>query len=244
MSARMAHDGYTGPKDVLEGGYGYCRAYSTKYDIAEITRDLGRSYETLNVQPKVYPCCSELFSPIDATLGIVKENQLEPSEIQRIDVRGISIAADFCYNPRESKAKPLTTVDAQFSLPFAVATAIYHHRASIAEFSADQILNEHVLGLAKKTYASVDPELNSMFPGRAPAIVRITTKDGRSFDKRVDDAKGTPQNPMSHKEVEEKFRICAERVLNKETTERVIQTVAHLEKLDSIKRLTGMLAGE
>jgi 2-methylcitrate dehydratase PrpD len=243
MSSRMARDGYTGPIDVLEGKYGYCRAYSTKYDTTAITRDLGKVYETLKVQPKVYPCCSELFSPIDAALGIMKENRLEPSDVQRIDVRGISIATDFCYNPREKKTRPATNVDAQFSLPFAVATAIHHQRASLPEFSSEEIMNEQVLQLADKVYATLDQELNAMFPGRAPAIVKITTRSGKSFAARVNDSKGTPENPMNHKELEEKFRICsAAASMSHETAEEVIRTVANLEDLQSVKMLTKMLS--
>ena len=60
---------------------------------------------------------------------------------------------------------------------------------------------------------------------------------------RADFGKGSPANPMSYDEVADKFRGCA-RFANwdAERTERIVETVSHLEELESVRELTRLLA--
>jgi 2-methylcitrate dehydratase PrpD len=71
-----------------------------------------------------------------------------------------------------------------------------------------------------------------------PASVRAILKDGRSFEKTVEKAKGNPENPMSLQEIHEKYRGCCKDVLNQEATEKSLTLLQRLDQLKSIRELT------
>ncbi|MFZ9103223.1 MAG: MmgE/PrpD family protein, partial [Burkholderiaceae bacterium] len=53
-------------------------------------------------------------------------------------------------------------------------------------------------------------EVDAAYPARWIGKVTVTTKDGRSFDGRVDDPKGDPGNTLSRPELEEKMQRLSE----------------------------------
>ena len=57
---------------------------------------------------------------------------------------------------------------------------------------------------------SADPEIEKVFPALQRVIVTIHTTDGREFSTQLDYPKGDPRNPLTDKEVEEKFEALAE----------------------------------
>jgi len=53
--------------------------------------------------------------------------------------------------------------------------------------------------------------------------------------------KGTPHNPMSQSELEEKARNLTRHMLTERKLERLVETVQNVEKLDDISKLTRSL---
>ena len=67
--------------------------------------------------------------------------------------------------------------------------------------------------------------------------MKITTTDGREFEKQIDYPKGDPRNPLSDQEIEEKFDALAEPITTDESRKAIKDLVWNLEDLDSISRL-------
>jgi 2-methylcitrate dehydratase PrpD len=53
--------------------------------------------------------------------------------------------------------------------------------------------------------------------------------------------KGTPQNPLSHMEVEEKARKLTRNLLSERQLERLFETVQGLDKLSDVSRIGDLL---
>ena len=66
-----------------------------------------------------------------------------------------------------------------------------------------------------KIVVAADPEIEKVFPALQRVIVRIHTIDGREFTTQLDYPKGDPRNPLTDKEVEEKFEALAEPVMSR-----------------------------
>ena len=81
-------------------------------------------------------------------------------------------------------------------------------------------------------------------PAGAPARVEIHLKDGSIHEKTVQYAKGTIQNPMTRKELEDKFRQLVVTALSRERTEAIIATIGALETLDDLRILTAQLSSD
>ena len=86
-----------------------------------------------------------------------------------------------------------------------------------------------------------DDELDRFFPATMPTIVSVRTRDSRTFTDRADSARGTPENPMTHEEIEEKFRRMSGITVDEELSEELRRKVAGLDKLGDINELTELL---
>ena len=68
----------------------------------------------------------------------------------------------------------------------------------------------------KKIVVTADPDIEKLFPELQRVIVRIHTIDGREFTQQLDYPKGDPRNPLTDREIEEKFEALAEPVMSRE----------------------------
>jgi 2-methylcitrate dehydratase PrpD len=72
--------------------------------------------------------------PIDGVLKIVRENDLQPDQIQRVRLGLLRAGAPLIAEPIENKYRPQSIVDAQFSMPFGAAVAVLYRKAGLGEF--------------------------------------------------------------------------------------------------------------
>src|SRR5205085_11068102 len=75
------------------------------------------------------------------------------------------------------------------------------------------------------------------------AIVEAELKDRSILTAYCKASKGTPENPLTRAEIEEKFRKAAKNRLGHAEAERVLQTISHLEDLKSVRTLMDALRG-
>jgi len=62
-----------------------------------------------------------------------------------------------------------------------------------------------VLGLTSKVEVKEDEKCTDLFPQKTLAHVEVVCKDGKKYEEAVEHPKGEPENPMSMKEIKEKF---------------------------------------
>ena len=77
-----------------------------------------------------------------------------------------------------------------------------------------------------------------------PAVVEVVLKNEETRSRRVDFVKGNPKNPMTMKDVEDKFKKClpfAVRPLQADTASAVIGAVKNLESIDDISEMLAHL---
>jgi 2-methylcitrate dehydratase PrpD len=87
----------------------------------------------------------------------------------------------------------------------------------------------------------VDDSLQS---SDSAAVFTVTTKDGRVLTSRIDIPYGAPENPMSMEDIRYKMFDCAElsaKKFTKRQIEDIARTVSHLEMLDDVVELVGLL---
>jgi 2-methylcitrate dehydratase PrpD len=140
---------------------------------------------------------------------------------------GWSLVAD----PIERKYAPATRVDAQFSLPFGIATALANGRATVNEFREAHIRNPAILDLARRVTIHHDEALDRAYPARWPAWCEIALRDGRTLRADVATSKGDPQNPVTPAEAREKFEALETLYWTTEQASRVAEAVARIDDL-------------
>jgi 2-methylcitrate dehydratase len=239
FAAMLAAKGYTGPEHVVDGKEGLAHCFGPQWKLNLLTDGLGESWRIAQCGMKAFPTEALTHTPISAVLDLVKQHDLKPEQVEKIHIRSLARAADILADP--SKYDPRSKETADHSLPYVIAAALVDRQVTPLQFTPEKIANPAIRAQLKKVEVVADPEIEKVFPALQRAIVSIHTTDGREFTRQLDYPKGDPRNPLTDREVEEKFEALAEPVLSKAARRKVIDAVWGLEKLDSVTTLMQML---
>jgi 2-methylcitrate dehydratase PrpD len=242
LSALLAQKGIMGFDQPFEGRAGLFNMYSKgKWDPLSLTKELGKIFEGANVSFKPWPSCRGTHAYIDATLQILEKHHLKPVEIKEIRLTVSPVNKMLC-EPLENKMNPATAIEAKFSLPFTVATAIVHGKVTLEHFSPRALSDPVVLELARKVSYGVDEKLS--LRQATQGSLQIETKNGRTYSKSLEFACGHPNNPMSQEALLTKFMDCAKhsvKKFSKRTLSKIVELILNLEEIRDISELTKYL---
>lgn len=247
LSAILAQRGITGAIDPFMGKFGYYNVYQKgKCNVDVLVSDLGKKFEGVYYAMKRYPCCMYTHGAIDAILEILSKTEINLKEIKEIEV-GINQAAYNCTcEPIEKKRIPRTVVDAQFSIPYVVASALVKKKVSLNNFTKEEIKNLNVLGLARKVHPRIDEKINQTNKGGGitGTDLKMKMKGGAVHRAFIKFPKGHPQNPMTVDDCIEKFSECSQRgikPLTNEKRKKVIDMVLNIETLNTLNELVSLI---
>ncbi len=235
LAALLAEKGYTGPEHVIDGKEGLVHCFGPQWKLEVVTDGLGDSWRITQCGMKAFPTEALTHTPISAVLAVVKDNDLQPEEIANVHIRTTGRGADILSDP--SKYDPHTKETADHSLPYVIAAAIAERQVTPLQFTQDKIMDPAIRAQLRKVQVVADPEIERVFPALQRAIVRIQTVDGREFTKQLDYPKGDPRNPLTDKEIEEKFEALAEPVMSQQARRRALDAIWSLEKQSTVTEL-------
>jgi 2-methylcitrate dehydratase PrpD len=241
-AALMAERGITGARNILEGEHGMFNQYhGGDYDAKILTAELGERFEGVNIGDKPYPCCGFGHPFIDAVFSLRSRYNIKAEQVQNIIAYCGKPAYTLCA-PIEVKRTPRNVVDAQFSLPWALATALVKGKVSLEDFTEEAIKREDVLEISQKVTGQLDPKLSRH--GVGPGRVKILMKDGAEYTEEVEHPLGSIERPMIFEDCAVKFRECAAHSIKPivgDTAERVIDMVQRLESLEDATEIIRLL---
>jgi len=81
-----------------------------------------------------------------------------------------------------------------------------------------------------------DPALSGV-----QCVVEAHTVDGRTVNVRCDHPRGSPENPLTRAQIEDKFRTYAQGLLPGAGIEEAIRAISNLEDLKSVRGLMDLL---
>ena len=238
-AALLAKAGVTGSTNSFEGVWGLYQQYMDgDYSREILLDDLGKRFEGVNVAIKPYPCCRGIHPAIDAGLSLAIENGIRSEDIKEIILTVTEAHLSLLCTPEDAKKSPRSPVDAQFSIPWGVASALVGRRVGLDDFTESAITNKSVLDVTRKMRLEVDDSLSK--PGPDPTRVKVLTNDGKVIEKIVHTPLGSLERPMSYEDCANKFRDCA-KSLGSGKVERIIEWVGRLEKLNDIREIIRLL---
>jgi 2-methylcitrate dehydratase PrpD len=199
-AAFLAKAGFKGPEDMIGGKRGFMAVLSDSHDMTGLARDADGSYGIEKIYRKPYAACRYCHAPIEAVLNLKARHPFTTESISGIVVHTYA-AAIRGHNHRQVQG----ITSAKMSIPFSIAVALEHGSAGMDGFLPATITDRSICLLSEKVSVVEDKELSALVPGKRVAMVEIQTRDGKTMTERVDYPKGEPENPMSTREVEEKF---------------------------------------
>ncbi len=205
LAARLAAAGATGPVTVLEGPHGIYAALSARpADLAAVTGDLGRRWETTRITIKPYPSCQLMHATLDAVRALPP---LDPEQITEVVAQVHPDSAAVVCEPADVKTAPRTSYDAKFSLPWSVAALLLDGDLGVGSYALDSVRRPAPVALA----ARVRTELTAGEGVAADAYGHVVAHlaDGTTREGRVPCSSGGPDAPLSDDALLAKFRSNA-----------------------------------
>jgi 2-methylcitrate dehydratase PrpD len=235
LAAILAKEGFTGSTKILEAEGGYLKATSKEFDPGKIIENLGGRFEIANNIFKRHASCGHTHAALDAVLEVVKKYDVKAGDVSEVLVGTYPIAVNIVGKVYE----PKTSSEAKFSLPYCVAAALVYGRVGLGEFSDEKLSDPEMREVSRRVKVYVSQRFTDSRLGCAE--VKIRTRDGKEYHHYVSAPKGYPENPITTRELEEKFKILASPVLSKDRIEKILSTVKALEEVDEVGKLISLL---
>jgi 2-methylcitrate dehydratase PrpD len=222
MAAMLASKGFTSHAAAFEGdnGYFFSFARALPTDFAPF-KDLGSRWDLKEIgySLKYYPCGGRGHTAIEAALMLREKLNRRTEQITNIHCWMSPSSAK-----RVNTRYPEDIEAAKFSAAYVLAYSLLYGPPKISAFTEQALKDDRVRALAGLVTAGADPNLSDSF-GESPTRVRITLKDGQTFEHQRDYATGSKQVPMTPAQAEEKFMDCATQTITGEAAAKLFTIV-------------------
>jgi len=191
--------GLSGPDDIMGGDRGMLAIHSSTVNAEKLTEHQSY-YEIERIYVKPYAACRHCHSAIESAIFLRNKYNIPPENIKEIIVETYSLAI---RGHSHTEIKGMTS--AKLSMPYSVAAAYILGSGGLEAFEKDKITDSHILELTGKVKVIENEEFTALSPGKRTSKIRIYADDGSMVGNQVDYAKGDPENPLTEKELEEKY---------------------------------------
>jgi 2-methylcitrate dehydratase len=229
-AAFLARRGVTGPPEVFEGNKGWRWSVSGDWELDWSSEDLERVTRT---DIKKYNAEIHSQSSVEGALELMREHDLEPDEIERVELEVFDVAYHIIGGGEEGGKKDIYTKEqADHSLPYIVAVAILDGGVYPEQYRPERIRRDDVQDLLGRVHVREEEAYSRRFPDEHACRVRLTTRDGRALEVEKDAYEGFHSRPMSWSTVERKFRRLSRDHADEALQDAIVDVVDGLEEAD------------
>lgn len=235
-AAWLAHEGFTGARNILEGPQGMGAGMSQDADPSKLTDRLGTRWTVLESSFKFHASCRHTHPAADALLKVVQEHGLKGDDIASV-VAHVHQGAIDVLGP---VTNPTSVHQSKFSMGTVLGLIAHHQCAGLAEFDAG--LHDPAMALFRERVSmQLDAEVDAAYPKQWIGKVTVKTKNGKTLSARVDEPKGDPGNTLSRDEIEDKARRLGSyrNAASKDEVEALIRKVWTIADADLVDRFVG-----
>jgi 2-methylcitrate dehydratase PrpD len=230
-AARMAQFGITGPPTVLEGRFGFFRAFlGDQWDADAITDGLGEQWSVPGINFKPYPANHFTHAGIDAAIAL-RGRGVRPQDVRSLTLGVPGPVLHTVGAPIEVKRCPETAYQAQFSGPYTVAAGLIGGHGlglGLADFTDELARDPQRRALMARVDVVEDAACSAVFPREFAAVLSCTTTSGEQLTERVMTSRGGARRPLSGPELTAKFTDNVAAVLDDSQIAEVLAAVPAL----------------
>ena len=240
VACLLAKRGFTGPVRIFEGEKGINDVMLHGEADMEAMTDF-RGWRTMNAHFKYLCAVVTSHGVLQATLEIVRENDLKPEDIAEVVLTTNPMASTL--RPTTPAKYPRNAETADHSAYYLAAVAIKDREVSADSILAEKFTDPVIIDLVEKIRVVGDasippmPKVKYVSSTGMEGTSVITTKDGRRFERHVLNPKGFWGDTLSDRELEEKFTKLAEKHISATRITALFETIWNVEKLDDMGAL-------
>ena len=227
FAAFLARAGFDSSLRAIEAPRGFANVLSTKQDYSEILEGLGTRWETALNTYKPFACGIVIHPVIDGCQQIRAELGAAVADIAKVE-----LTTHLLVQELTGKTAPKTGLEGKFSVYHAAAAALLRGDGTPAAFTDEIVLAPDIVALRGKVHATSDKAM----PEESARIV-VTLSDGRRIERHVRHAIGSLERPLSHAQLEAKFRGSSNLVLGVAAADAVLAQCWQIEALPTIDAL-------
>ena len=236
LAAQLAQRGFTSisaeSKGILEGARGFAAVMAEGYDLADLTRGLGEAWELPEIAIKAH-ACGQANQPL---LGSMAQLRTKPG-VTPDNIESIHGTVQRMAPGLATRRHPQKGLEGKFSYHHAMACVLVDGHAYPRQFTDAKVNDPLIISLRDRITVTEDPSLR-----RRAAAVSVTLKDGTTHSVTTEFALGTPGNPMSDGQLEDKFRALAGDVLPQKKVDLLVERLWSIESVRSMGELTTLLS--
>ena len=201
MAAWAARAGLPGARAFVSGRRGLHALLAGDGPLAALDGELGAAERINTTTIKAWPCCAQLFTPLDAARALLDEHRFAPGDIEAVQVviypHALKIAGVLW--PRKPAETP-------FSLRYVLAMLLGRGALGIADMETPELEAPALTALAARIHVATDDDFQRAFPHKRPSRVTVTLKDGRSFSAYRELRRGDPEDPFTWPQLQQRLR--------------------------------------
>lgn len=235
VACDLAARGFDGPKNVLEGAFGYFNLIETRGEPARVARQLGSRWFMTELAHKPFPSGRATHGIIEACLELRQQHGLQAQAIDRVTARVPPLVHHLVGRPPREQ---MSINYARLCAPYLAARALLRGSIGFEDFTSQAYLDAQTQALAQRIAIEVQDAGNPN--ALTPIEVEIGLLDGTRHAVRLDVVLGNPAKPLSRDDHLDKFRRncqTAARPLRHETVERLIERIDRLEDVADVAEL-------
>ncbi len=227
-AALLVREGFTADPNGLDGKWGFLTIAGPGGNPEYVIDEFGNPFSIVDPGTSVKPYPSGVLThpAMDALRFLMRDETLTGDDVERVDL----YAANNVLGPIRFEFAT-TELEGKFSFQFLLAAIMVAGRAGKREFTNEFVRSEPVVAAQRRVFTHHDPAIEAMGYDRIRTRIVVTTRDGRKLERWADENyRGSPLNPLTDAELEEKFRDAAAGLLDETACAAVFETVWKLDE--------------
>lgn len=232
LAGFLARDGFTSSTEPVEGHRGFLHLFSPDPAPWRATDGLGETWYLPRDGFKPYACGSLTHPPAQALLELRSQHHLSADDVESVD----AYVHDY-VKTTTGLTEPKTGLQGKFSIYHVLAVALADGAASVAQFTDKRVTDPDIVRLRELVAVHIDPD-----QAKDSARVVLNLRDGRCLERHVAHNLGTPDNPMTDDQLEDKFAGLAIPVLGAARTRELTGACWDFQNLGDVADLVALSA--
>jgi 2-methylcitrate dehydratase PrpD len=189
------------------------------------------------VSIKPHPSGSLTHPGMAVMLDLIHRHDLRAERVKRVAVGTNHNMPNALIHHR-----PRNELQAKFSMEFCMAILLIEGKGGLEQFTDEVVNRPDVQAMLQRVSFGTHAEAEAAGFDKMTTLIEVELDDGTVVKGRADFGKGSPANPMTDAELEEKFRECAAwGGLGRAEANKVLELAWKIEELEDVGALTRLV---
>jgi 2-methylcitrate dehydratase len=229
FAAQLAQNGMTGPGQVFEGRYGFFKVMGRQ---PVQPPQFGEPYGIRRAFTKRFPLGQ--FSQTVAQAAVeARPFFKDPGDIQEVNIH-VSHSAIKIMADGPDKWRPQTHETADHSIPYAAGLVLTYGKIEPEYYEDPYLHDQRLLDLVSRVKILPSDEADRTEQEFNLCELEVVLKSGARQTFRVEYHRGHFKNPMTDAEMEEKFRLMAQKHLSADRVDNLLRLLWGIESVPQV----------